>query len=121
MCAAADQGEEDTGQEGFPPPYTMATLVAMTIESAMALRDVKNRLSEVVDHVERERGRVTITRHGKSAAVVISADDLAALEETLDIMSRPQLMGEIRQSLTELAADGGTARTKDEILDLLHR
>ena len=27
----------------------------------MVLKDVKNSLSEVVDHVERERGRVVIT------------------------------------------------------------
>ncbi|MFZ1286890.1 MAG: type II toxin-antitoxin system Phd/YefM family antitoxin, partial [Candidatus Phosphoribacter sp.] len=49
----------------------------------MALRDVKNRLSEVVDQVEREHGRVVITRHGKPAAVVISTEDLESLEETL--------------------------------------
>ena len=60
----------------------------MSMESTMPLKDVKNRLSEVVDRVEREHDRVTITKHGLPAAVVISADDRASLEETLDIMSR---------------------------------
>ena len=73
----------------------------------MALRDVKNRLSEVVDQVEREHDRVTITRHGKAAAVVISADDLESLEETLKVASRPELMTQVRDSLAELA--GGEA------------
>jgi antitoxin (DNA-binding transcriptional repressor) of toxin-antitoxin stability system len=31
----------------------------------MSLRDVKNRLSEVVDRVEREHDRVVITKHGR--------------------------------------------------------
>lgn len=64
----------------------------MSVEAAMALRDVKNRLSEVVDQVEREHDRVVITRHGKPAAVVISADDLESWEETLKVVSRPDLI-----------------------------
>jgi len=37
---------------------------------------VKNRLSEVIDTLERERGRVVVTKHGRPAAVMISVDDL---------------------------------------------
>jgi antitoxin (DNA-binding transcriptional repressor) of toxin-antitoxin stability system len=36
----------------------------------MALRDVKNRLSEVADQVKREHDRLVITRHGKPAAAI---------------------------------------------------
>ena len=68
----------------------------------MALKDVKNRLSEVVDRVEREHDRVVITKHGRPAAVVVSVDDLASLEETLDIMAHPRLIAQIRDSLAEL-------------------
>lgn len=85
----------------------------------MALRDVKNRLSEVVDQVEREHERVVITKHGRPAAVVISVDDLASLEETLDIAGRPQLIRQIRVSLTELAAGQAEVLTKDETLRTL--
>lgn len=85
----------------------------------MALRDVKNRLSEVVDQVEREHDRVVITRHGKPAAVVISADDLASLEETLEIVSRPALVAQIRGSLDELASGKAEVLRKDEILAAL--
>ena len=38
----------------------------------MALKDVKDHLSEVVDQVEREHDRVVITKHGRPAAVVLS-------------------------------------------------
>ncbi len=91
----------------------------MTVDGTMALRDVKNHLSEVVDQVEREHDRVVITKHGRPAAVVVSVDDLASLEETLDIAGRPQLMRLIRASLTELAAGEAEELTKDEILRTL--
>jgi len=58
--------------------------------------DVKNRLSEVVDRLEREHGRVVITKHGHPAAVVISVEDLESLEETLDVMGSAALLDDIR-------------------------
>lgn len=85
----------------------------------MPLRDVKNRLSEVVDQVEREHDRVVITKHGRPAAVVMSIDDLASLEETLDIAGRPRLMRQIRASLAELAAGETEVLSKDELLSTL--
>lgn len=91
----------------------------MSIDASMALRDVKNRLSEVVDQVERQHDRVVITRHGKPAAVVISTDDLASLEETLEIVSRPKLIAQVRDSLAELAAGEVEVVSKAGILAAL--
>lgn len=91
----------------------------MGVDAAMALREVKNRLSEVVDQVEREHDRVVITRHGKAAAVVISTDDLESLEETLKVVSRPKLVAQVRDSLAELAAGEIEVLSKDEILATL--
>ncbi|MFZ2164807.1 MAG: type II toxin-antitoxin system Phd/YefM family antitoxin [Propionibacteriaceae bacterium] len=88
----------------------------MSVEGSMALRDVKNHLSEVVDQVEREHDRVVITKHGRPAVVVVSIDDLASLEETLDIAGRPSLMQQIRTSLAELSADDAEVLTKEQIL-----
>ncbi|NLI18029.1 MAG: type II toxin-antitoxin system Phd/YefM family antitoxin [Actinomycetales bacterium] len=82
----------------------------------MALKDVKNHLSEVVEQVEREHDRVVITKHGRPAAVVLSVDDLASLEETLDIAGRPTLIKQIRASLADIAAGETEVLTKDEIL-----
>ncbi|MDO5696946.1 MAG: type II toxin-antitoxin system Phd/YefM family antitoxin [Dermatophilus congolensis] len=91
----------------------------MSVDGSMALRDVKNRLSEVVDQVEREHDRVVITRHGKPAAVVISTEDLDSLEETLEVMSRPKLIAQVRDSLAELAAGDAEVLSKDDILATL--
>ena len=75
----------------------------MSVSEQMPLADVKNRLSEVVDRLQREHGRVIITRHGHPAAVVMSVDDLESLEETLDIMDNAALLTDIRESLAELS------------------
>ena len=99
----------------------VATLVAMMNDGQMALKDVKNRLSEVVDQVEREHDRVVITKHGRPAAVVVSIDDLESLEETLDLMGKPRLLGQIRDSLGELERGEAEVLTKGEALALLRR
>jgi antitoxin YefM len=91
----------------------------MSVTEQMSLADVKNRLSEVVDRLEREHGRVVITKHGHPAAVVISVGDLESLEETLDIMDNATLLADIRESLTELASSEAEVLTKDQALRLI--
>jgi prevent-host-death family protein len=83
----------------------------------MPLADVKNRLSEVVERLEREHGRVVITKHGRPAAVVISIEDLEGLEETLDILSKPGLMRRIKRAEAEIAAGLDEVLTKEQLLD----
>lgn len=86
----------------------------MSVPPILPLRDVKNRLSEVVDQVEREHDRIVITKHGRPAAIVVSVDDLESLEETLDILSRPDLLADVRASREDDAAGRGEVWTKDE-------
>jgi len=62
------------------------------------LRSVRDHLSELVDRVEREHDRVMITRNGRDAAVLISADDLAELEETLSVLSDAQALADVREA-----------------------
>jgi antitoxin YefM len=90
----------------------------MSVSEQMSLADVKNRLSEVVDRLEREHGRVVITKHGHPAAVVISVEDLESLEETLDIMDSAALLGDIRESLAELSVGETVVLSKEDALRL---
>src|SRR5208282_5833328 len=103
------------------PPLAaeVAILMAMTVGEQMSLADVKNRLSEVVDRLEREHGRVVITKHGHPAAVVISLDDLESLEETLDVMDSAPLLADIRESLAELATGEAPVLTREDALRLI--
>lgn len=70
----------------------------------LPLADVKNRLSEVVDRVARQNDRVTITRNGRPAAILLSPDDLESLEETLAILSDPKEVAALRRGLADLEA-----------------
>lgn len=86
----------------------------MALSEHLSLADVKNRLSEVVDKLEREHGRVVVTKHGRPAAVMLNVDDLESLEETLAILSDPTWREAIREGDADVA-DGRTERlTKDE-------
>lgn len=87
----------------------------------MPLADVKNRLSEVVERLEREHGRVVITKHGRPAAVVLNIEDLEGLEETLSVLSDPKLMRRVRQSESDIEAGKVRELTKDEALALIKR
>lgn len=87
----------------------------------MALKDVKDHLSEVVDKVERQHDRIVITKHGRPAAVLVSIDDLDSLEETLDILSNPRLVSEIRESLDELERGEAEPMDREAALRLLHK
>ncbi len=91
--AVGPQAPQTVIESTAAPPG--ATMVAVSSEPLRAVRD---HLCEVVDRVERERERVTITRNGREAAVLISPDDLAGLEETLAVLSDPAALAEIREA-----------------------
>jgi antitoxin YefM len=73
--------------------------------TAVPLGEARDRLSEYVSEVERTHQRVTITRHGHPAAVLISADDLASIEETLEILGTPGAVQAVREGQADAAAD----------------
>jgi prevent-host-death family protein len=85
--------------------------------STEALRTVKDRLSEFVDRVHREHDRVVITRNGTPAAVLISPEDLASLEETLDLLSDRKAIKELRDAERAVAA-GDVVRGVDTVRKL---
>jgi antitoxin YefM len=85
------------------------------------LAEVKNRLSEVVGRLEREHGRVVITKHGRPAAVMLSLEDLESLEETLAVLSDPALLATLREADAEVAAGTTTRLSKQEALAEIER
>jgi prevent-host-death family protein len=66
--------------------------------STQSLRDVRDHLSEVIDRVEHHHERVVVTRNGRPAAVILSPEDLAQLQETIDVLSDPEALADIRQA-----------------------
>jgi len=78
------------------------TIVAMTTES---LRTVRDRLSEFVERANKHHERVVITKNGSTAAVLMSADDLESLEETLAVLSDPAAMADLADAKDSVAED----------------
>jgi antitoxin YefM len=91
----------------------------MSVADHMPLAEVKNRLSEVVDRLEREHGRVVITKHGRPAAVVLSIEDLESLEETLDVMGNRAVLDDIQEALAELQTGAAAVLNKDDALRII--
>jgi antitoxin YefM len=72
--------------------------------STLPLSEVKARLSEIADEVDRTHERVHITRNGREYVVLMSAEDLESIEATLELLSDPQAMAEIREADAAVAA-----------------
>jgi antitoxin YefM len=72
--------------------------------TTVPLGEAKNRLSEYVTEVERTHDRVIITRHGHPTVVLVSAEDLAGLEETVDLLTTTGAAEAIAEGLADLEA-----------------
>ena len=68
------------------------------MSSTESLRTVRERFSEFVDRVEQHHDRIVVTRNGRPAAVILSPDDLAELEETIDVLHDPAALSDIREA-----------------------
>ncbi|MGH9070971.1 MAG: type II toxin-antitoxin system Phd/YefM family antitoxin [Acidimicrobiales bacterium] len=62
------------------------------MDDTMPLGRVRDHLSEVIRDVRRTHRRVTVTTNGLPAAVLISPEDLQAIEDTLDVLAEPETM-----------------------------
>ena len=86
------------------------------MSETLSLAHIKAHLSEVVDRVEHHHDRVVLTRNGRPAAVLVSPDDLEALEDTLELLSDTQAVIEIAQAREEIrrgeVLDGESLRAK---------
>jgi antitoxin YefM len=75
----------------------MLTLVYMSRNTALAV--VRQDLSSIIDEVATTHERVVVTKHGEAAAVLVSVDELEALEETFEILADSDLVTSIQRSL----------------------
>ena len=84
-----------------------------------SLADVKAHLSALVSRVSSQHDRVTVTVHGHPSAVLLSVDDLDALEETIAILSDTDAMRQLADSDAELAR--GEGETEQSLAEAMRR
>ena len=85
--------------------------------STMPLSEVKARLSEIADEVDRTHERVHVTRNGREYVVLVSAEDLESLEATIELLQDEDAMARVRAAEAAIAA--GDITTADEMADLM--
>jgi prevent-host-death family protein len=73
----------------------------------LPLSDVKARLSEIAEEVDRTHERVHITRNGRECVVLVAAEDLESVEATLELLADPAAQQRIAQSQQEIARGEG--------------
>lgn len=74
----------------------------------LPLSEAKDKLSGLVDEAVSTHEIITITRHGRPAAVLMSADDLESLHETLYWLSKPGIRESIANAEREYGANTTT-------------
>jgi prevent-host-death family protein len=85
------------------------------MSETLALADVKAHLSQLVSRVNAQHDRVTVTVHGRPSAVLLSVDDLEALDETIAILSDSDALKQLAASDAELAR--GEGETEQDLAD----
>jgi antitoxin YefM len=80
-----------------------ALVILVTMSTPLSLAEVKAHLSELVARVRGHHERVTVTVHGRPAAVLLSVEDLESLEETIDLLSDSEAVADLITSEAELA------------------
>ena len=83
--------------------HSKMLMTIIQVMTTIPLADAKARLSAVMDEVRDTHERVVITRNGRPEAVIMSVSDLEALEETLDLLSTPDALDEVRAAEAEIA------------------
>lgn len=87
--------------------------IIVVMSETLPLAQVKSKFSEMVDRVEHTHDRIVVTRNGRPAAVMISPDELASLEDTLELLSDPDAMRELDDA--RRAGAEGNYITGDEL------
>lgn len=85
--------------------------------SVLPLSEVKARLSEIAEEVDRTHDRVHVTRNGREYVVLLSAEDLDSLEATIELLSDEDARARLRQAEQDIASGELTgAKEMDELM-----
>lgn len=84
--------------------------------TTLSLSEAKMKLSELVEKLGVTGEPVVVTKNGRPAAVLVTPDEFAGWQETIDIKSNAEWMREIRANLKQLKAGKAKLYSLDELL-----
>ena len=67
----------------------------------MPITEVRDELTSLPEQLTHTHETVTVTRRGKPVLAILPWEEYETLVETLDVLSDPELMATLRQSLKE--------------------
>ena len=76
------------------------------------ITEARSRLTSIQEELSDEGGAIAITTHGKPTLALMSWDLYEAIMETMDIMSDPDLLSQVRRGIEDLGA-GRVVSLKD--------
>ena len=82
----------------------------------LPLSEAKSQLSGLVEQVRALEQQVVITRNGRPAAVLVSAEEFERWKETIEVRGDAALMKEIRAGLRALKSRKARLYTLEELL-----
>ncbi len=85
----------------------------MTIQASYT--DVRARLASLLDEVTENNEVVIIRRRGAEDVALISAAELASLQETAHLLRSPRNADRLLRALTRAEANEGTPQTIEEL------
>ena len=80
----------------------------------LPISEVKARLPELVVSVQEREEEIIVTRNGRAAAVLLNVDEYDRLKATLEVLSDPELMRQIRAS-EKFYASGARGLSFEEV------
>jgi len=84
-----------------------------TMVNTISVRELRPKLSKVIDNIHKKFDRYVITRRGKPEVVMMSIDDYEGLLETLEIESDPELMKRLKKAEEDMKK--GKGRSLEQI------
>ncbi len=78
--------------------------------STISYTDLRRNLASAMDQVNEDHAPLYITRQKGKGAVLLSAEDYAAIEETLYLMSSPRNAPRLTKAIEDLRRGKGKAR-----------
>ena len=87
--------------------------------STLPLSEVKARLSEIADEVDRTHERVHVTRNGREYVVLVAAEDLDSLEATIELLSDEHAIARVQAA--EVAVATGALTSSEDMAELMRQ
>lgn len=82
-------------------------------KKTISITEARSELFNIADDVQKPDTQYVLTREGKPAVVLMSADEFDSIMETMEILSDPKIMEDIKKAEEEFAR--GEYVTWDEL------